>query len=183
MADLKGERLWYIVQTYSGKENSVKDNLVSRIKSMDMEDQIFQVMIPEEVVIEKKEDGTVKEKMVKIFPGYVFIEMIDNEKSWWVVRNTPGVTGFLGSAGKKTRPVSIPKVEMDPILKRCGMLQVPAVSYHEGDTVTVVRGNFKDQIGVVDAIDLEKMETVVLIELFGRQVEVTVQADDVEIVE
>ena len=129
MAEIKGEKLWYIVQTYSGKENAVKENLIQRIKSMDMEGQIFQVIVPEQIVQEKKEDGTIKEKVVKTFPGYVFIEMIDNEQSWWVVRNTPQVTGFLGSAGKKTRPVPVPQYEMDPILKACGIRSSNVLSW------------------------------------------------------
>ncbi|MCK5732265.1 MAG: transcription termination/antitermination protein NusG, partial [Tenericutes bacterium] len=91
------KRLWYIVQTYSGFENSVKVNLERRIETMNMENLIFQVMIPEELKTERKADGTIKEKMVKIFPGYVFIEMVVTDDSWFVVRNTPGVTGFLGS--------------------------------------------------------------------------------------
>jgi len=176
----KGEKLWYIVQTYSGKENSVRDNLISRITSMNMQEQIFQVVVPEETVQEKKEDGTIKEKVVKLYPGYVFIEMIDNDDSWWVVRNTPQVTGFLGSAGKKTRPVPVPSYEMEPILKACGMVKAPEVNYHVGDTVTVVRGNFKDQVGVVESIDNEKMEVTISIEMFGRQIEIPVAASDVE---
>ncbi|MBR4236986.1 transcription termination/antitermination protein NusG [bacterium] len=182
MAEIKGEKLWYIVQTYSGKENAVKDNLIQRITSMDMEGQIFQVIVPEQIVQEKKEDGTIKEKVVKIFPGYVFIEMIDNEQSWWVVRNTPQVTGFLGSAGKKTRPVPVPAYEMEPILKACGITKAPEISYHVGDIVTVIRGNFKDRVGKVEAIDLDKMETTISIEMFGRTISAPVAADDVEVV-
>ncbi len=183
MAEIKGEKLWYIVQTYSGKENAVKDNLIQRIKSMDMEGQIFQVIVPEETIQEKKEDGTIKEKVVKLFPGYVFIEMIDNENSWWVVRNTPQVTGFLGSAGKKTRPVPVNKEEMEPILRKCGLVKQEELKYHVGDSVTVVRGNFKDQIGVVQSIDLDKGETIVLVEMFGgRQLPVPIPNEDLEVV-
>lgn len=181
MAEIKGEKLWYIVQTYSGKENAVKDNLIQRIKSMDMEGQIFQVIVPEETIQEKKEDGTIKEKVVKLFPGYVFIEMIDNENSWWVVRNTPQVTGFLGSAGKKTRPVPVNKEEMEPILRRCGLIVSKKINYHVGDSVTVVRGNFKDQIGIVESIDEEKGEALVSIEMFkDRQLSVPISTDDLE---
>jgi len=182
MAEIKGQKLWYIVQTYAGKENSVRDNLISRIKSMDMEGQIFQVVVPEEIIQEKKEDGTIKEKTVKKFPGYVFIEMIDNEESWWVVRNTPQVTGFLGSAGKKTRPVPVPKEEMDPILKSCGIIKAPEINYHVGDIVTVVRGNLKDQVGKVETIDIEKNEVIISVEMFGREIAVPVSADDVSMV-
>ncbi len=183
----KGEKLWYIVQTYSGKENSVKENLINRIKSMNMEEQIFQVIVPEQIVQEKKEekDGkiTIKEKTVKVFPGYVFVEMIDNEDSWWVVRNTPQVTGFLGSSGKKARPVPVPEAEMEPILEMCGIVKTKELSYQVGDYVTIVSGNFKDQTGRVDLIDLEKNEVTVAIEMFGREVTVTIPASDAEFVD
>ena len=182
MAEVKGEKLWYIVQTYSGKENAVKDNLIQRITSMDMEGQIFQVIVPEQIVQERKEDGTVKEKVVKLFPGYVFIEMIDNEQSWWVVRNTPQVTGFLGSAGKKTRPVPVPASEMEPILKACGIKKTLEIAYKVGDIVTVIRGNFKDRVGVVESIDIDKMITTISVEMFGRTMSAPVSIDDVEIV-
>ena len=180
---IKGEKLWYIVQTYSGKEDQVKENLISRITSMNMQEQIFQVIVPEQTIQEKKEDGTVKEKVVKLFPGYVFIEMIDNEDSWWVVRNTPQVTGFLGSAGKKTRPVPVPAFEMDPILKSCGILKKPEIKYQVGDTITVIRGNFKDRTGVVEEIDFENNEVTIEIEMFNRPMSVTIPMDDITVVE
>lgn len=182
MAEKKGERLWYIIQTYSGKEASVQKALQSRIISCNMQDFIFEVLVPEHTEEEKAKDGTIKQKVVKTFPGYVYVEMIDNEDSWWVVRNTPGVTGFLGSSGKKARPVPVSAEEMAPILKACGMVQAPTLNYKVGDTVTIVSGNFKDQVGVVSNIDLEKMETQIAIELFGRTVEVPISARDVEIV-
>ena len=117
------ERRWYVVQTYSGFENSVKLNLERRIESMQMENLIYQVMIPEELKIEKKADGTLKEKMVKMYPGYVFIELNVTDESWFVVRNTPGVTGFLGSSGGGTKPVPLPPEEINPILKKCGLIR------------------------------------------------------------
>ncbi len=174
------KRLWYIVQTYSNNENSVKQNLEQRIISMGMENLIFQVMIPEELVIEKKADGTTKEKMVKIYPGYVFIEMIDNDESWFVVRNTPGVTGFLGSAGKKTRPVPIPKEEMVPILKKCGVIAPTIINLQHGDSVRIVRGAFKDRIGEVETIDNEKLKILVLIDMFGRKTPIEFNYDELE---
>lgn len=105
-------RRWYIVQTYSGFENSVKEDLERRIDSMGMKEYIFQTLIPEETVIETKADGSKKEKVKKMFPGYIFVEMIVTDDSWFVVRNTPKVTGFLGSSGGGTKPVPVPEMKL-----------------------------------------------------------------------
>ncbi|MCF7925144.1 MAG: transcription termination/antitermination protein NusG [Candidatus Izimaplasma sp.] len=174
------ERQWYVVQTYSGYENSVKVNLENRIRSMQMEDKIFQVMIPEEIRIEKKPDGTTKEKMVKIFPGYVFIELIVTDDSWFVVRNTPGVTGFLGSSGGGTKPVPLPPEEINPILKKCGLMEMPTIDVAVGESVKVITGPFANQVGKVDEIDEEKRELRVLVDMFGRQTPVELSFDDIE---
>jgi len=173
-------RRWYVVQTYSGFENSVKLNLERRIESMQMEDLIFQVMIPEELKIEKKTDGTTKEKMVKIFPGYVFLEMDVTDDSWFVVRNTPGVTGFLGSSGGGTKPVPLPPEEINPILKKCGLMEAPKLDVAIGEKVRVTTGPFRDQIGAVDSIDNDKLEVTVLVDMFGRQTPVELGFEDIE---
>ena len=177
---MDAERRWYIVQTYSGYENSVKINLERRIESMQMEDLIFQVMIPEEIRQERKADGTLKEKLVKIFPGYVFIELCVTDDSWFVVRNTPGVTGFLGSSGGGTKPVPLPPEEINPILKKCGLMEVPKLDVEVGQKVKVVTGPFRDQLAVVDSIDEEKQEIVVLVDMFGRQTPVELSFEDIE---
>lgn len=177
---MTNERRWYIVQTYSGYENSVKINLERRIESMQMEDFIYQVMIPEEIHQERKADGTIKEKLVKVFPGYIFIEMIVNDDSWFIVRNTPGVTGFLGSSGGGTKPVPLPPDEIIPILKQCGLMEVPKLDVKLGEKVKVIAGAFKDQIGTVDAIDQEKQEITVLVDMFGRQTPVELSFEDIE---
>ena len=174
------ERRWYVCQTYSGYENSVKINLERRIESMQMEDKIYQVMIPEEIRTEKKADGTIKEKLVKIFPGYVFIEMEVTDDSWFVVRNTPGVTGFLGSSGGGTKPVPLPPEEINPILKKAGLMEVPKFDVELGEKVRVTTGPFRDQIGAVDSIDEEKQEVTVLVDMFGRQTPVEMSFEDVE---
>ena len=173
-------RRWYVVQTYSGFENSVKLNLERRIESMQMEDRIFQVMIPEELKVEKKADGTIKEKMVKIFPGYVFLEMEVTDDSWFVVRNTPGVTGFLGSSGGGTKPVPLPPEEINPILKKCGLMEAPKINVEIGEKVRVATGPFLNQIGTVDSIDAEKQEITVLVDMFGRQTPVELGVMDIE---
>ncbi len=177
---VENERRWYVVQTYSGYENSVKVNLERRIESMQMEDLIFQVMIPEEIRQERKADGTIKEKLHKIFPGYVFIELIVTDDSWFVVRNTPGVTGFLGSSGGGTKPVPLPPEEILPILKQCGLVETPKLDVEVGEKVKVVTGPFRDQIGVVDSIDQEKQEVTVLVDMFGRQTPVELSFEDIE---
>jgi transcriptional antiterminator NusG len=177
---MEPERRWYIVQTYSGYENSVKLNLERRIESMQMEDKIFQVMIPEEIRQERKADGTIKEKLVKIFPGYVFIELVVTDDSWFVVRNTPGVTGFLGSSGGGTKPVPLPEDEINPILKKCGLMEIPKLDIEIGEKVKVVTGPFRDQTGAVDSIDQEKQEVTVLVDMFGRQTPVELSFGDIE---
>ena len=174
------DRRWYVCQTYSGYENSVKLNLERRIESMQMEDRIYQVMIPEEIRQEKKADGTIKEKLVKIFPGYVFIEMEVTDDSWFVVRNTPGVTGFLGSSGGGTKPVPLPPEEIIPILKKAGLMEIPKFEIEVGQKARVVTGPFRDQIGDVDSIDVEKQIIVVLVDMFGRQTPVELGFEDVE---
>ncbi|MCF7926338.1 MAG: transcription termination/antitermination protein NusG [Candidatus Izimaplasma sp.] len=174
------EKRWYIVQTYSGYEDSVKINLERRIESMQMEDKIFRVVIPEEIKRERKKDGTIKEKVVKIFPGYIFIELIVTDDSWFVVRNTPGVTGFLGSSGGGTKPVPLPPQEINPILKKCGLIQTPKIDVEVGEKVRVITGPFANQIGKVDSIDNEKQEVEVLVDMFGRQTPVELSFDDIE---
>ncbi len=177
---MENERRWYIVQTYSGFENSVKINLQRRIESMQMEDLLSQIVIPEEIQIERKPDGTQKEKMVKIFPGYVFVEMIVTDDSWFVVRNTPGVTGFLGSSGGGTKPVPLPPEEINPILKKCGLMEVPKMNVELGEKVRVVTGPFNGQIGTIDEIEAEKQELTVLVDMFGRKTPVELNFEDIE---
>jgi transcriptional antiterminator NusG len=174
------DRRWYVCQTYSGYENSVKLNLERRIESMQMEDKIFQVMIPEEIRVEKKADGTTKEKLVKIFPGYVFIEMWVTDDSWFVVRNTPGVTGFLGSSGGGTKPVPLPPEEINPILKKAGLMEIPKFDMEVGEKVRVITGPFNTQIGEIDNIDEDHQTVTVLVDMFGRQTPVELGFEDIE---
>ena len=163
---------WYIVTTYSGYENSVKQDLERRRESMNMTHLIYQVLVPEEVkeVVDKK--GKKKEKVEKLFPGYVFVEMeVDkemDEDAWFMVRNTPKVTGFLGSSGGGTKPVAVPKDEMDAILEKLGLVQKPVFEIYAGDKVTVTEGSFKDMVGEVYAVNLEKETLTILINMFGR---------------
>ncbi len=163
---------WYIVTTYSGYENSVKQDLERRRESMNMTHLIYQVLVPEEVkeVVDKK--GKKKEKVEKLFPGYVFVEMeVDkemDEDAWFMVRNTPKVTGFLGSSGGGTKPVAVPKDEMDAILEKLGLVQKPVFEIYAGDKVIVTEGSFKDMVGEVSVVNLEKETLTILINMFGR---------------
>ena len=140
---------WYIVTTYSGYENSVKQDLERRRETYNMTDLVFQVLVPEETVEVKDKKGKVKEKVNKLFPGYVFVEMEVDEKkdaagntildmdedAWFMVRNTPKVTGFLGSSGGGTKPVPVPKDEMDGILNKLGLIVKPKLEFNVGDKI------------------------------------------------
>jgi len=161
-------RRWYIVQTYSGFESSVKDDLERRIESMGMQNLIFRVVLPEETYHEKKADGTIKEKVRKMFPGYVFVEMNITDDSWHVIRNTPKVTGFLGSSGNRTKPVPIPTEEINQILLKVGIIEKPRFKYAVDEKVEIVNGPFAGQSGEVISFDNDKEICVINIEMFGR---------------
>lgn len=177
---MENKRRWYIVQTYSGFENSVKEDLERRIGSMGMTDYIFQVLIPEEIVIETKADGTKKEKTKKMFPGYIFVEMIVTDESWFVVRNTPKVTGFLGSSGGGTKPVPLPPDEINALLLKLGRIEKPALEFTVGDKLEIISGPFTGQIGECLSIDEEKEEVVVAVEMFGRSTSMPLEFRDVK---
>ncbi|MDB8541669.1 transcription termination/antitermination protein NusG [Turicibacter sanguinis] len=163
------EKRWYVVQTYAGYENKVMTNLLKRIETMNMQEKIFRVLIPEEKEVKIK-DGVRKEKMRKTFPGYVLVEMIDTDDSWYMVRNTPGVTGFLGSSGKGTRPVPLPMEEVMPILKKMGITSVEvSLDIQVGQRVLVAAGPFSGQVGTIESIDQEHSKVSVLVDLFGRE--------------
>ena len=166
-------RRWYVVTTYSGYENSVKQDLERRIQSMNMQDKIYQVLVPEEIIETVDKKGKKKQKINKMYPGYVFVEMeVEKEmddRSWFNVRNTPKVTGFLGSSGSGTKPVPVPKEEMDGILRKLGMISKPKFEINVGDSVTIVEGSFSNMVGDVANINEEKEIISVLIDMFGRQ--------------
>ncbi|MCI8393905.1 MAG: transcription termination/antitermination protein NusG [Bacilli bacterium] len=169
------EKLWYVVNTYSGHEESVKEKLEMRTESMGMQDYIFRVIVPETTEIEVK-DGVKKEKKKKMFPGYVLVEMIMSDEAWYIVRNTPGVTGFIGSSGKGAKPTPLLPQEIDRILANMGMSRMDLESeLAVGDKVNVVDGPFKGMMGTVDTIDLENNRLNVLIDLFGQETPVEVE--------
>ena len=181
-ADLENMRAWYVVQTYSGMEYAAKRNLDRRIVSMNMEDYIFQVLIPEEKRYEKKKNGELKEIVERIYPGYLFVDMIVTDDSWWVVRNTPMVSGFLGSSGGGAKPVPLPNDEIIPILKQCGLKLEIQVDFKVGDVVNVVSGTFAGQEATVESIDVEEQVVTVLVDFFGRQTPQELRFDEVEVI-
>lgn len=165
-ADTVEEPRWYVIHTYSGYENKVKQNLEHRIESMEMKDQIFRVIVPTEEEIEIK-NGQRRTVQKKVFPGYVLVQMTLTDDSWYVVRNTPGVTGFVGLG---TRPTPLEDAEVRSILKQMEE-EAPKVrvNYQVGQAVKITDGPFTDFEGVVDAIDQEKGKVRVLVSFFGRE--------------
>jgi len=159
-------RNWYVLHTYSGYEDNVCRNLKQRIESMGMEDKIFDVMVPKEKKIKIK-NGKRKVVEERIFPGYVLVEMIVTDDSWYVVRNTPNVTGFIGSG---TTPTPIAEEEMASIKKRMGVIEPKyKIDVSVGDIIKIVDGPFKDFDGKIDSIDEEKGKIKVLVQMFGRE--------------
>lgn len=173
------ERHWYVVQTYSGLESIAKTNIELRIKSFNMEDLIFNVLVPERKEIRENAKGEKKEVIVKPFPGYLFIEMICTDESWFMVRNTEKVTGFIGSSGHGALPVPMQDEEIIPILKMCGMTIEKSCPYDEGDEVTITAGTFAGHDGKVGSIDYEKGIVKVFIDVFGRQTGIELQFNEV----
>lgn|SRR5690554_3255168 len=176
------ERAWYVVQTYSGCENAVKNNIERRIESMDMQDYIFKVLVPEQIIKEKKKNGEFKETTVKPYPGYVFIDMVVTNESWFMVRNTPMVTGFLGSSGGGAKPVPLPKEEMLPILKLTGLANQKTFAGNVGDRVKIISGTFAHQEGIIDTIDHQKRTVTVLIYAFGRSTPAELTFDEINLI-
>jgi len=161
-----GEKHWYVLHTYSGYEDSVAFNLNQRIESMGMEDKIFSVLVPKEKKIKIK-DGKRTTVEEKIFPGYVIVEMIVTDDSWYVVRNTPNVTGFVGSG---TIPTPISEAEVVALQKRMGVEEPKyKIDVKVGDLVRIMDGPFKDYEGKASDIDEEKGKVKILVSIFGRE--------------
>lgn len=167
------EARWYVAHTYSGHENKVKANIEKIVENRGMEDVIFEVSVPTEEIVEIK-NGKKKTKQKKIFPGYVIVKMIMNDESWYVVRNTKGVTGFVGP-GSKPIPLS------DEEVRRMGIEEkLPQIDIEVGQTVKVVSGPFENFMGEVKGINLEKQTLKVLISMFGRETPVELDFTQVE---
>jgi len=173
----ENQKSWFVVHTYSGYEERVKKNLEQRIKYMDSGDEISQVIIPTEVEIEVK-NGQRRNVDKKILPGYILVQMKLSDQSWNIVRNTPGVTGFVGSGSK---PTPLEEGEVSQILKQMEA-EAPRVrvGFRKGQSVRVTNGPFIDFVGVVDEISLEKGKVKVLLSLFGRETPVELDFLQVE---
>lgn len=160
------ERSWYAIHTYSGYEDRVAENIRQRIESMDMADKIFDVIVPTEKQIEIKH-GKRRTVDKKIFPGYVMVNMIVTDDSWFVVRNTPNVTGFIGTG---TTPTPMGEDEVKTIKQRMGVEEPTyEVDLEKGETVNIVDGPFKDFDGQIDEVDKAKGKIKVLVNMFGRE--------------
>lgn len=169
---------WYVIHTYSGYENKVRDDILRRIDTMKMRDKIFQVLVPTEEELEFK-DGKRKTVMRRVYPGYVFVEMILTDDSWYVVRNTRGVTGFVSPGSK---PVPLPEDEVKRIKQIMGMEAPTRVKLHleVGQSIRVIHGPFQDFHGVVDEVTPDREKVRVLISIFGRETPVELDFSQVE---
>ena len=171
---------WYVVNTVSGYEYKVKEKLEMRINSMDLQENIFRVIVPEQKEIEIK-NGVKKEKVKKMFPGYVLVEMVMSDEAWYIVRNTQGVTGFIGSSGKGAKPIPLMPQEVDKILGSMGMSRVDVgKDLKEGAKVKIISGPFKDMMAKIDSIDMKEQKLNVLVDLFGQETSVEVEIGEVE---
>ena len=167
------EANWYVVHTYSGYEKKVQANIEKTIENRHLEDQILEVRVPMQDVTEMK-NGVRKTVSKKMFPGYVLINMIMNDDTWYVVRNTRGVTGFVGPGSK---PVPLTEAEMRPLGIRT---QSITVDFKEGDSVAVIDGAWKDTIGIVQKMDMGKQTATINVELFGRETPVEISFAEIK---
>lgn len=171
---------WYVVNTVSGHEYKVKEKLEMRINSMDLQENIFRVIVPEQKEIEIK-NGVKKERIKKMFPGYVLVEMVMSDEAWYIVRNTQGVTGFIGSSGKGAKPFPLLPDEVDRILGSMGMSRVDvSKDLKEGAKVKIIAGPFKDMFAKIDTIDMKEQKLNVLVDLFGQETSVEVDIAEIE---
>lgn len=170
MANMESaEKQWYVLHTYSGYENKVRTNIESRASSMGMDDYIFRVIVPEEEQHSMK-NGKDKVEKEKTFPGYVLVEMVMTDESWFVVRNTPGVTGFVGSHGAGSKPAPLMPEEIEKILREIGMeTRRNDVDFEVGETVKIIDGAFMDTTGKITEVDNEHYKLRVNIDMFGRE--------------
>ena len=182
MENLDREMQWYVVNSYSGRENVVKQNLERRTKSMDLEEYVGRVLAAEiEVEALRMGKPTGKMKMKNLYPGYVFIEMIMTDEAWYMVRNTPDVTGFVGSSGGGTKPFPVPREQIEPILKRLGEVDDSMYErYHIGDNVRVIHGTFEGTEGKILSIDKESGDVQIEAIFFGRPTTVKVDFGEIE---
>ncbi|MGN0298511.1 MAG: transcription termination/antitermination protein NusG [Lachnospiraceae bacterium] len=167
---------WYVAHTYSGYENKVKADIEQTIENRKLHDQILEVSVPMEEDIEVKPNGEKKQVQRKIFPGYVLVKMIMNDDTWYVVRNTRGVTGFVGP-GSKPVPLT------DQEIENMGLSSVKESKYKEGDTIVVTKGIWEKKVGVVEAVDDDKKMVTISIEVFGRETPTQISFADIKMLD
>ena len=179
----ENKKEWYVVNTYAGHENRVKDNLIRRMETMGIEDNLFRVVVAEEEEIEFKNGKRVL-KMKNLFPGYLFVEMVMTDEAWYVVRNTPGVTGFIGSSGGGAKPFPVSEQEIEVILQRMGMGEKAIqINFEVGDTVKILNGPFSGLEGKVESLNDDSQSAMVLTILFGRETPTEIAYIDLQKVE
>ena len=179
MDEIKKE--WYVVNTYAGHENRVKDNLERRAESMGLQDNLLRILVAEEQEIEYTKTGKKVEKVRNLFPGYLFVEMIMTDDAWYVVRNTPGVTGFIGSSGKGAKPTPLQPYEVDKVLSSMGMSRLEvSTDLQKDQPVKIISGPFNGMEGKVDELDLANNKVMVIVDLFGQETSIEVSLSEIE---
>lgn len=174
------EKHWYVLHTYSGYEKKVQQNLESRMSSMGMEENIFEILVPEQEVHEEK-DGEMVSKMKKAFPGYVLVQMIMSDEAWYVVRNTPGVTGFVGSHGAGSKPSPLLPEEVDDVMRSIGVNpRKVSIELEVGQAVEITSGAFAGMEGIVEDFDEDKGKVTVSVEMFGRETDTELEYSQVK---
>lgn len=187
------EKQWYIATTYSGHEQKAAENIKRRIDSMNLKDYVFRIVVAEEQVQEKDKDGKLKTvknketgleepkmKTINLYPGYVFVEMIMTDESWFMIRNTPGVTGIAGSSGGGQKPTPVSSREIEAVLKRMGVVDSSMYEdYHIGDNVKIIHGTFDGLEGKISSIDKESGTVVVQTMFFGRVTPVELEFSEI----
>lgn len=187
------EKQWYIATTYSGHEQKAAENIKRRIDSMNLKDYVFRIVVAEEQVQEKDKDGKLKTvknketgleepkmKTINLYPGYVFVEMIMTDESWFMIRNTPGVTGIAGSSGGGQKPTPVSSREIEAVLKRMGVVDSSMYEdYHIGDDVKIIHGTFDGLEGKISSIDKESGTVVVQTMFFGRVTPVELEFSEI----
>ena len=187
------EKQWYIATTYSGHEQKAAENIKRRIESMNLKDYVFRIVVAEEQVQEKDKDGKLKTvknketgleepkmKTINLYPGYVFVEMIMTDESWFMIRNTPGVTGIAGSSGGGQKPTPVSSREIEAVLKRMGVVDSSMYEdYHIGDIVKIIHGTFDGLEGKISSIDKESGTVVVETMFFGRVTPVELEFSEI----
>ena len=177
------KKQWYVVNTYAGHENRVKENLERRVETMGLQDFLFRIVVAEEKEIEYK-NGKEVEKTKNPFSGYLFVEMIMTDEAWYIVRNTPGVTGFIGSSGSGAKPFPVAEDEMEAILRRLGMSERKVqIDFAVGDRVRILSGAFANSEGTVEELHEDSQTAIVLLILFGRETPTEISYGDLEKVE